>query len=133
MRLAGRTRSIREWFLGLFVAGALLLLGVPALAAPGPTIDGHFAGTGPVRAASAVRVSVVGRGGVPSQGVAAVVLNVTATEADAPTYLTVWPTGEPRPRTSNLNIQPSSTMPNLVVVRVGADGTVSIEIGRAHV
>ena len=38
-------------------------------------------------------VPVLGKGGVPSSGVAAVVLNVTSTGSTASTYLEVWPGG----------------------------------------
>jgi len=37
-------------------------------------------------------------------------------------YITVWPSGTPRPQTSNLNFQAGQNIPNLVIVPVGADG-----------
>ena len=58
-------------------------------------------------------------------GISAVVLNVTAQNPSADTFVTAWPTGEPRPLTSNLNIPPGDTRPNLVIVKVGAGGQVS--------
>ena len=69
---------------------------------------------------------MTGRGGVPAVGVGAVVLNVTAAEATEATFVTVWPTGEPRPLASNLNPAPGmAAAPNLVVAKVGAGGAVS--------
>jgi len=60
-------------------------------------------------------------------GVSAVVLNVTATDLVGPeTYLTIFPTGLPRPVASTLNLTQGRTAPNLVVVPVGAGGKVSI-------
>ena len=60
-------------------------------------------------------------------GVSAVVLNVTATEAEAAGFVTVWPTGQERPNASNLNLERvGQTIPNLVVVPVGAGGRVSL-------
>ncbi len=71
-------------------------------------------------------VAVVGRGGVPSAGATAVVLNVTFTEPRSGGYLTVWPTGEPRPLASNLNVSERQTVANLVTVKLGGDGMVSL-------
>jgi hypothetical protein len=89
---------------------------------------------GPVTAGGSIAVDVTGTHGVPDSGVAAVVLNVTAAEASASTYVTVWPTGQPQPNTSNLNVQPGVDTPNLVIATVGADGTVSLanQFGSVH-
>ncbi len=59
-------------------------------------------------------------------GVSAVVLNVTATQPSASSYVTVWPKGETRPLASNLNMAANQTIPNLVVAKVGAGGQVSL-------
>lgn len=93
---------------------------------PAATIDGESSGIGPLAAGSVAQVRVVGRGDVPASGVAAVALNVTAIGPTAESYLTVWPSGTPRPTASNLNMAAGRTVPNLVVVPVAADGTVSI-------
>jgi hypothetical protein len=53
-----------------------------------------------------------------------VVLNVTATNPTASSYVTVYPDGTTRPVASNLNFTPGETIPNLVVVPVGADGEI---------
>ena len=71
-------------------------------------------------------VQVTGKGLVPSIGVSAVVLNVTATNPTASSYLTVFPTGATRPTASNLNFVAGQTVPNRVVVKVGTAGKVSI-------
>ena len=85
--------------------------GAPQAAlAPGQTID----------------LKVVGRGGVPAAGVAAVVLNLTSTEASTAGYVTAWPKGELRPLASNLNVEPGTDTPNLTMIKVGKDGKVSL-------
>jgi hypothetical protein len=56
----------------------------------------------------------------------AVVLNVTATETTAPSFLTVWPAGEARPTASNLNWVAGQTVPNLVTAKLGQGGRLSI-------
>jgi hypothetical protein len=73
-----------------------------------------------------VNVQVAGAQGVPAQGVAAVVLNITATEADGPGFVTVWPTGNGRPLASSLNAVSGGTISNQVTVAPGAGGKVSI-------
>jgi alpha-tubulin suppressor-like RCC1 family protein len=90
------------------------------------TVDGTFAGTGAVGTDAAIDVQVTGRGGVPADGVAAVALNVTATEPTATSYVTAWPAGAARPNASNLNVTAGATVANLVVTGVGDGGRVSL-------
>jgi hypothetical protein len=75
---------------------------------------------------SILNVKVTGAGGVPATGVAAAVLNVTATNPTKQSFLTVWPTGAAQPLASDLNFAPGQTVPNRVIVPVGTGGTVSI-------
>ena len=92
-------------------------------------------GTGAPAAAvgggAAIDVQVTGQGGVPAGDVSAVVLNVTVTEPATAGHLTVWPAGETRPVASSLNFVPGQTVPNLVVVKVGSGGRVSLYNGGA--
>ena len=55
----------------------------------------------------------------PPAGISSVVLNVTVTDASEDTHLTVWPAGQKRPQTSNVNIAAGRTSANLVTVPVG--------------
>lgn len=82
---------------------------------------------GPLGPSSTLNLQVTGRGGVPSTGVFAVVMNVTGANATQISYLTAYPTGTTRPVVSNLNLAPSQpATPNLVTVKVGSSGQVSI-------
>jgi hypothetical protein len=63
-------------------------------------------------------VAVAGQGGVPLTATAAVI-NVTATNTTAASYLTVYPTGAARPLASNLNWTAGKTVPNLVEIALG--------------
>ena len=92
----------------------------------GATADGVSAGGGSLAGGSMRAVTVVGRGGVPGSGVGSVALNVTVTNPTVAGYLTVWPAGADRPLASNLNFVPGQTVPNMVIVPVGANGQVSI-------
>jgi hypothetical protein len=66
--------------------------------------------------------------------VKAVVLNVTAVNATAPGYVTVWPSGAPQPVASNINLDAAGqTRPNLVTVQPASDGSISLYTsGGAH-
>jgi hypothetical protein len=56
----------------------------------------------------------------------AVVINVTVTGATAASYLTVYPDGTPRPLASDVNFGAGATVPNLAVVKLGADGKLAV-------
>ena len=53
---------------------------------------------------------------LPTTGVAAVVLNVTAVDPTAAGFLTVWPEGTTMPTVSNLNFAAGTIVPNLATV-----------------
>jgi hypothetical protein len=89
------------------------------------TRDGTGDHRGPLGTNGTIDVQIAGRGGVPSVGAAAVVMNVTVTEPTLPSFLTVWPTGMARPLVSNLNFVAGQTVPNLVTVALGLNGWVS--------
>ena len=82
-------------------------------------------GLGALGAGQMLDLQVAGRGGVSSSP-EAVALNVTVTGPTAASFLTVWPSGEPRPFASSVNMVPGQTVPNMVLTRVGANGMVSI-------
>ena len=86
-------------------------------------IGGHSA---PVSSNQAIDVAINGQGGIPANGVAAVVLNVTAVGPTHAGFLTVYPTGTPRPTASNVNFVAGQTVPNLVQVAIGKRGSVSL-------
>ncbi|HEY7628715.1 MAG TPA: hypothetical protein VH761_16710, partial [Ilumatobacteraceae bacterium] len=69
---------------------------------------------------------VAGYGGVPPTGATAAVLNVTVDKPSAQGYITAWPSGEDQPLVSNLNFVPGQTVPNLVTVKIGANGRVNL-------
>jgi hypothetical protein len=74
-----------------------------------------------------IPVAVAGQGGVPASGVSAVVLNLTLTEATAAGWAAAFPGATAWTGTSNLNAQRAGqTVPNLVIVPVGANGMVNL-------
>jgi hypothetical protein len=82
---------------------------------------------GIVGAGGQIDLQIAGRAGVPVAGIAAVVLNVTATESVLPGYVSVFPAGTRRPTISNLNLESAGqTVANLVTVKVGTNGQVTL-------
>jgi len=97
------------------------------------TVDGLFAAGGLREAGSTLALTVAGRGGVALDA-PAVALNVTVTEPTAAGFLTVFPCGAEQPTASNLNYSTapgSSTIPNAVISKIGADGTVCLFASQA--
>lgn len=76
-------------------------------------------------AGSTLGVAVGGVGGVPA-GAAALVANVTVADTTSGGYLTVWPSGQSRPTASDINWSPGKVVPNLVVVKIGSGGSISV-------
>lgn len=88
-----------------------------------PAANGTLATVGPN---NTINVQVAGVGGVPSSGVGAVVLNLTAVAPSSPTYLTAYPAGSPKAVVSNLNVSGGEVVANRVTVGISSTGQVSI-------
>ena len=65
---------------------------------------------------------VLGRGGVPSSGVKAAVLNVTVDQSGGPGYVAAFPCGTAVPLASNLDYVAGQVAANLVTVPIGSGG-----------
>ena len=118
------------WRSGLVgVAAALLAAGAVVLVPGRVDATPRAFGAGEVR-----RIVVSGEAGVPEDGVAAVVVNLTATDVTTPTFVSVWPSGAVRPSTSNLNPVPGQDIANLAVVPLDDTGGISVynHAGTAH-
>lgn len=70
--------------------------------------------------------SVPGYFGVPEDSVTAVALDVTATDAKSPGYLTAYPNGQVTPASSTVDYAEGQTTSNLALVQVGPGGQVSV-------
>jgi hypothetical protein len=90
--------------------------------ANGPAIGPHRT---PWEAGTTRRVQLGGRAGVPA-GAEAVVVTATATNTTTESFLTLGPTGQPRPVASSLNWQAGWSIPNTVTVKLGPDGAVDV-------
>ncbi len=92
----------------------------------GATVDGQFQGAGALAPGESRTLTVTGRGGVPSVGAGAVALNVTVAGSSGNGYLTVYPTGVATPNASNINFTAGQVIPNMVIVKVGTNGQITI-------
>jgi len=77
-------------------------------------------------------VQIAGANGLPTSGVAAVQLNLTAVAPSSDTYLTVYPSGAAVPNASNLNLAAGGVRANSVIARVGADGRIMVACGQGN-
>ena len=86
------------------------------------------AGPGKLGAGRFLRVKIPGVGDVPSTGVTAVALNVTAVDPSGWGFFTVWPCGSPMPPdASHVNfLSPGAVEPNSVLALVDATGEVCV-------
>jgi hypothetical protein len=80
----------------------------------------------PLAEGCSMALTVTGTAGVPATGVTAVAVNVTATAAQAPGYLTVYPCGSVPGGTSTVNFGPGDNVANFAQVRVGASRQICI-------
>ncbi len=79
----------------------------------------------PLGPEGALQIQVAGEGGVPMGAVAAV-LEVTATDTTATSYLAAYPTGSVWPGTSTLNWTSGETVANRAIVTLGSGGAVDL-------
>jgi hypothetical protein len=90
------------------------------------TRDGTGGNISALSSQAMTELKVTGVGGVPPTGATAVVLNVTVDAPLTSGFITAWPSGEAIPTVSNLNYVAGQTVPNLVTVKVGANGRVNL-------
>ena len=124
------------WYTGPSSGGSTAGLFVPL--SPGRLLDTRDATNSPrlgMKPApdDTVDVTAGGRLDTPSSGVAAVVVNATATATDAAGFLTLFAAGLGRPLASNLNADnPGQTVPNHAVVPVSSAGVSFYTSSGAH-
>ena len=116
---------------GYYLAGTPTAAGSFRSLSPARILDtrSSLGAGGPVPAGGSAVLQILGSGGIPASGVSAIALNVTVTSPSSTGYLTVYPDGSVRPTASNLNFTRGQTIPNLVVVPVGADGKIDLYNG----
>jgi hypothetical protein len=132
---ASTTTNLVIDLLGWFVPAAGSTAGRyrPVAPAGGRILDTRGEGAPGALGAAGRRVQITGRGGVPASGVRAVAVNVTMTQTVSGGWLQVIPTNGTTAAGASSNVNVSSggqTVANLVIVPVGADGSVTL-VGNA--
>ncbi len=117
---------------GYFIVSDVRARFVPR-SAPVRVLDTRYAigvpSAAKVGAGQSIVLHVAGANGVPASGVAAVHLNLTATNATSTGFLTLYPHGSARPVASSLNFAAGQTVANATVMPVGPDGSITIYNG----
>ena len=91
--------------------------------------------SGALRKGTTLQVTVAGRSGVPSTGATAVLLEVTVRNPASATRLTVFPTGNTRPATPDVEAAANRVTSALLAVPLGTNGRVAFfnELANANV
>jgi hypothetical protein len=92
---------------------------------PDRVVDTRLGAGTPVGRGQTIDVQIAGTTRVPV-GATAAVLNVTATEAVGPGFLTVYPSDRTQPLVSSVNYVGLVPRPNSVITPIGADGKIKI-------
>ena len=95
------------------------------------TRSGLGAPKAPIASGSSVSFQVAGREGVPTTGVGAVALTITAVSPTGAGFVTAYASGEAVPTASSLNYATGDIAANLVVTRLSADGRAELHVGGA--
>ncbi len=80
----------------------------------------------PLAGGSTTTVALAGRAGIPTTGVSAVVVNLTAVATTSPGYFTAYPSDRKRPTASTINFPKGWTGAIMATVPVGADGAIRL-------
>ncbi|MDQ2737706.1 MAG: transglycosylase SLT domain-containing protein [Actinomycetota bacterium] len=113
---------------GYYLAGAGAVPGALQLLAPARVLDtltGPGAAGGPLSPGRSLALDVANRSGVPAH-VSGVVINVTAVAPSGSGSLSVFSDGSSTPTTSTVNFASGQTIAGLVMVPVGADGSIRL-------
>lgn len=84
-----------------------------------------------IPAAGTLTIQVAGKGGVPTSGVSAVVLNVTTLNVAGNGYANVYAHGASKPDGRSLTLTTGTTMSNVAITGVSSDGEVDIYASQA--
>jgi protocatechuate 3,4-dioxygenase beta subunit len=108
---------------GYVVGGTVSAAGAVVPVTPARVLDTRT--TQHVGTGGTISLTVAGVVGVPADA-SAVVANITVTGTTGPGYLTAWPAGVARPTSSNVNFVTGQTVPNMAIVKVGANKSISL-------
>ena len=127
---SGKTQLIAD-FAGFYLGGTASAPGTFVPVIPTRVLDTRtYTGTGtegPLAAGGSADFPVTAEGVPPDAS--SVMLNLTAVSPTASGYLTLFPSGQTRPGTSNLNFPAGHTVANLALTGASTDGKVNVYNG----
>ncbi|MBK9476698.1 MAG: CHAP domain-containing protein [Tetrasphaera sp.] len=85
-----------------------------------------IATTNAVAAGATVSIPVAGIAGIPTSGVAAAVVNITAVNPTQGGYLTAYPGAATRPTASNVNYAARQTIAGMTIAKIGSNGNINL-------
>lgn len=105
-------------------AAAVRVDGGPTLVAVGPSRLVDSSAAGPIGPGAAWSIDVLGRFGVPADGVDAVVLSVTVTDPTMPTFLSIGPAGGLA--VQRVDAAAATKTSAVVMTELGPDGSIAV-------
>jgi hypothetical protein len=114
---------------GYYVAGQCVAAGTMQTVPPTRILDTRLGLGAPTKALVAngsLSVQVSGTAKIPGSGVSAVIVSVTVVTPTRTGYLTVGPSGNSQPSTSNINFPAGLTVANLMVVPLDPRGRLQL-------
>lgn len=91
-----------------------------------PVVPTRILDTRPARGLGQGETHAVSLAGILPAGASSIVCNVTGTNTTATTYVTIWPTGSTKPKSSHLNLVAGQTAANMALLELGTDKSIQI-------
>jgi RHS repeat-associated protein len=113
--------EIVGWYAKAGISGGSVFVPLPT----NRILDTRVTG-GPIGAGQTRQVQVTGAGGVPTDGVTAVVYDLEGLAPTATTSMTAYAVGASRPGITTLSLNSGRTMDNLHITRVGTGGKIAL-------
>jgi hypothetical protein len=111
-------------------AGYYNPLSSPARIADTRSNSGYQGAGNTLTPTNSLTINVEGQGGVPSTGVSAVIINLTATNTTSNGgYLVAYPAGSSVPSASTVNFDANQSVPNRAIVALSSSGQMTISYG----
>ncbi|MDQ2839035.1 MAG: hypothetical protein M3Y89_16720, partial [Actinomycetota bacterium] len=117
---------------GYYLSGTPSSPGSYAPLTPSRLLDtrtGNGAPKTPLPAHHTITLTITGRNNLPTTGLAAIALTLTAINPTTTGWISSYPSGTTRPSTSNLNYTAHQSTANLVITPVGPDGKITLYNG----
>ncbi|MBC6446838.1 hypothetical protein [Actinokineospora xionganensis] len=91
-----------------------------------PVAPTRILDTRPARGLGQGETHTVSLAGILPAGASSIVCNVTGTNTTATTYVSIWPTGSTKPKSSHLNLVAGQTAANMALLGLGTDKSIQI-------